>query len=98
MPGCPSGMGEKRSEFVFRQWLIQVSEFYRNVIKPARREAAVEMPQARHDHPDDRRFDIRPRLIENEEIQAGAPGDIDAGKHLVARVVERPPSSLRRMR
>ena len=46
------------------------------------------MPQARNDHSDDRDLDIGPRLIEDEEIEAGAPGEIDAGKHLIARIVE----------
>src|SRR5271170_5232771 len=46
------------------------------------------MPQSRNDHPDHRHLDIRPRLIEHEKIETGAPGDIDAGKYLLAGIVE----------
>src|SRR6266481_9768038 len=82
-------MGEKRSEFVFQKRPISQSEFHRNIVKSARSEAAIEMPQSRNDHSDDRNLDVGPRLIEDEEIEACAPGDIDAGEHLIARVVDR---------
>ncbi len=85
-------MGKKRREFAFRQRLISQSEFHRNIVKPARCEAAIEMPQSRNDHSDDGDLDVGPRLIEDEEIETCAPGDIDAGQHLVARVVEAPKS------
>src|ERR1700720_3478420 len=82
-------MGEKRSELAFRQRPVAQSELDRNVVKPARREAAIEMPQSRNDHPDDRDLDVGPCLIEDEEVEASAPGDVDAGVDLLARVVER---------
>ena len=70
-PDDPSGMGMKRVELAFRQRPVAQSELYRNIVKPARREAAIEMPQPRNDHSDDRDFDVGPRLIEDEEIEAG---------------------------
>src|SRR5258707_11246594 len=82
-------MGEKRSEFVFQKRPISQSEFHRNIVKSARSEAAIEMPQSRNDHSDDRDLDVGPRLIEDEEIEARARGDVDAGVDLLARVVER---------
>ena len=42
------------------------------------------MPQPRHDHPDDGDLNVGPRLVEHEEIEAGAPGDIHAGVDLPA--------------
>src|SRR5258708_13372878 len=47
------------------------------------------MPQSGNDLSDDRDLDVGPGLIEDEEIEACAPGDIDAGEHLIARVVDR---------
>src|SRR5258706_15429254 len=82
-------MGEKRSEFVFQKRPISQSEFHRNIVKSARCETAIEMPQSRNDHSDDRDLDVGPRLIEDEEIEARAPGNIDAGVDVLARVVER---------
>ena len=67
---------------------IPQSELDRNIVKPAGPKAAIEMPQAGNDHPDDRDLDVGPGLIEDEEIEARAPGDIDAGVDLVAGVVE----------
>ena len=72
-------MGMKRIELAFRQRPVPQSELDRNIVKPAGREAAIEMPQARNDHPDDRNLDVGPRLIEHEEIEARALGEIDAG-------------------
>ena len=87
-PDDPSAVRKERRQLAFRQRPIQQSKFYRNIVKPARCEAAVEMPQPRHDHPDDRDLDVGPRLIEDQEIEARAPGDVDAGVDLRARVVE----------
>src|ERR1019366_6051883 len=88
-PDEPSGVRKERRKFAFRQRPIQQSELYRNIVKPARSEAAIEMPQSGNDHPDDRDPDVGPRLIEDEEIEARALGDIDAGVDLPARVVEK---------
>src|SRR6187399_2051639 len=46
------------------------------------------MPQSRNNHSNDRDLDVGPGLVEDEEIEACAPGDIDAGEHLIARVVD----------
>jgi len=62
------------------------SEFHRNIVKSARSEAAIEMPQSRNDHSDDRNLDVGPRLIEDEEVEARARGDVDAGVDMLARV------------
>ncbi len=59
-----------RIELVFRQRPVPQSELDRNVVKPAGREAAIEMPQSRNDHAYDRDLDIGTRLIEDEEIEA----------------------------
>src|SRR5437868_4001429 len=88
-PDHPSGMRKEWREFAFRQWSIEQTELYRNVIKSARPETAVEVPQAGDDHPRDRDLDVRSGLIEHEEIVARPPGDLDAGIDLIARVVER---------
>src|ERR1700686_2624996 len=82
-------MRQKRRQFVFRARPIQQSELDRNVVKPARPEAAIEMPQSGNDHPDDGDADVGPRLIEDEEIEARARGDIDAGVDLPASIVEK---------
>ena len=80
------GLGVKRVELVFRQRPISPSELDRNIVKATGTEAAVEMPQSRNDHSDDRDLDIRARLIEDKEIETRALGEIDAGSHLLARV------------
>src|SRR5437868_14553181 len=85
----PSGMREERREFAFRQGSIEQPKFYRNVVKPARPETAVEVPQAGDDHPRHRDFDVRSGLIEHEEIITRPAGNLDAGIDLIARVVER---------
>src|SRR6202042_3404193 len=81
-----SGVGVKRVELGFRQRVVEPSELYRDIVKPAGAEAAIEVPQSRNDHPDDRDLDIGPRLVEDEEIQARTLGDLHAGHHLLAPV------------
>src|SRR5215831_11291256 len=83
-PGSPSGVREERCELAFRQRLVSPSKLDWNVVEPARREAAIEMPQAGNDHPGDRDFDVGPRLIEDEEIELVSSGDTHAGLHLFA--------------
>src|ERR1700678_3002795 len=85
-PGSPSGMGVNRIELVFPQGPVTPSELYRHIVKPAAREASIEMTQSRNDHSDDRRFDVGTRLIEDEEIEARLLRERDAGRHLFARV------------
>ena len=63
-------MRENRVEFVFLERPFEPSELYRNIVKPAGRETAIEMPQSRNDHSDDRHLDVGARLIEDEEIEA----------------------------
>src|ERR1700693_2753706 len=88
-PDAPSGVWKERRKFAFRQRPIQPSELYRNIVKPARSEAAIEIPQCRNDHSDDLDRNGGPRLIEDEEIEAGSPGDVDAGVYLRTRIVDR---------
>src|SRR5262245_66217044 len=76
----------KRIELVFRQRLVSPSELDRDIEKPARREATVEMPQSRNDHSGDRDFDVGSRLIEDEEIEARTLGEVHASRHLLARI------------
>ena len=79
-------MGVNWIELVFRQRPVSQSELYRNIVKPARREAAIEMPHSRNDHSDDRDLDVGACLIEDEEIEARSLGEAHAGRHLLARV------------
>ena len=46
----PSAVGKERSEFAFQVSAVSQSELDRHIVKPSRREAAVEMPHARRDH------------------------------------------------
>ena len=62
-------MGMNRIELVFLQRPVAQSEFDRHIVKPATREAAIEMPQSRNDHPDHGNPDVRPGQVENEEIE-----------------------------
>src|ERR1700733_15446273 len=84
-PGSPSGVGVNRIELVFLEGTVTQSELYRHIVKPAAREAPIEMTQSRNDHPDDRRLDVGTRLIEDEEIEARLLREGDAGDHLFAR-------------
>ena len=55
-----------RIELVFRQRPVSQSELYRNIVKPARPEAAIEMPHSRNsrnDHSDDREGGARKALL-----------------------------------
>ena len=78
-------MGVNRIELVFRQRPVSQSELYRNIVKSARPEAAIEMPHSRNDHSDDRDIDVGARLIEDEEIEALSLGGMDTGGHLFVR-------------
>src|ERR1700746_2375010 len=79
-------MGMKWIELVFRQRSISQSELYRDIVEPAGREAAIEMPQPRNDHSDDWDVDIGPRLIEDEEVKALSFGKTHASSRLFACV------------
>ena len=78
-------MGVNWIELVFRQRPVSQSKLYRNIVKPARPEAAIEMPHSRNDHSDDRDVDVGARLIEDEEIEALSLGGMDTGGHLFVR-------------
>ena len=73
-------------EFAFLQRLIAQSKPHRNIVKPTKPEAAIEMPQSRNNHSHDRRLDVGTRLIEDEEIEARLLCEGDAGRHLFACV------------
>ena len=73
-------------ELGLRQWPLSKSELYRNIVKPARREAAIEMPHSRNDHSDDRDVDVGARLIEDEEIEPLSHGETHARGHLLVSV------------
>src|ERR1700751_1326970 len=81
-----SGLRVERIELVLRQRSIAQFELYWNIVKPAGREAAIEMAQSRNNDPHDRNLDIRTRLIENEEIESMPFGKFHAGHHLLALV------------
>src|ERR1700727_3844889 len=82
--GTTSGVGVNRIEFVSRQRPVSQSELDGNIVKPARREAAIEMPQSRNDHSDNRYLDVGTRLIEHKKIETLALGEVHAGHHLLA--------------
>src|SRR5271155_5738391 len=73
-------------ELVFRQRMVAPAELDRDVVEPAGREAPIEVPQARNDHPDDRDVDIRTRLIEHAKIKAASPGEIHASCRLLVGI------------
>src|SRR5215470_13619868 len=75
-----------RIELAFRPRPIQPSELDRHIEKPARRKAAVEMPQSRNDHSDNGNLDVGTRLIEHEEIEPALLGNAHTSHHLFARV------------
>src|SRR5262249_25874033 len=65
----PSSMRMNWIELGLRQWPFSKSELYRNIVKPARCEAAIEMPQSRDDNPDHGNAYIGTRLVENQKSQ-----------------------------
>src|SRR3954465_4499929 len=75
-----------RIEFAFRRWPVAPSELHRNIVEPARREAAIEMTHPRNDHARDRNADVGSRLVEHEEVEAGTSDCLDAGHYLLARI------------
>ena len=79
----------ERIEIGFPQRPFAQTQFDRHVIEPPGGETAMDMPQSRNDHPDNGNIDVRPGLVENEEIQAKTPGKLDAGKHLLAPIEAR---------
>src|SRR5580704_16920933 len=82
----PSGVGVNRVKLVFLERSVAQSELCRHVVKPATPKAAIEMPQSGDDDSDDRHLNVRPSLIEDEEVQADLLGEAHAGAHLLTSV------------
>jgi hypothetical protein len=61
-------MGMNWIELIFRKRPVLQSQLYRNIVKPARREATIEMPHSRNDHSDNGDADVGASLIEDEEV------------------------------
>jgi hypothetical protein len=64
-------------------------EIDRHVVKSARCETTIEMPQSRNDHPDDRNFDVWAGLVEDEEIEPMTLDELYASQHLLASIEAR---------
>jgi hypothetical protein len=79
-------LGVKRIELVFRGRPVAQPQLYWDIVKPARREAAIEMAQSRNNHADDRDLDIGTRLIKDQEIKSLSLCEIHACHHLLALV------------
>src|SRR5258708_38239796 len=80
-----SGLRMQRIEFLFGQRTMAPPELDRDIVKPARREAAGKMPQGWNDNPDHRHLGIGTRLIGDQETQPRAPGTMNARANLPAR-------------
>ena len=76
----------KRIEIALRHRPVEPSELDRNIVEPAGREAAIEVPQARNDHPHHRNLDVGTGLVEDEEVEALALAEVHAGHHLFALI------------
>ena len=57
-----------RVEIAFQNRPVSPSELYWDIVKPSGREASIEVPQSRHDHPHDRDLNVGTCLIEHKEI------------------------------
>ena len=75
-----------RIEIAFQGRLVQPAELDWDIVKSSGREPAVEVPQPRNNHANDRNVDVGAGVIENEEIEARTFGHVDAGEHLLARI------------
>jgi hypothetical protein len=87
--GSSLGMRKELRQFAFGNRSVAQSQLYGDVVKPARSEATVEVPQAWHDHPGDRGFDVRPGLVKDEKIQPRFSRDLYARINMLTRVFER---------
>src|SRR6202012_3421629 len=83
-PAFPSGVGNEWRQFAFQQRPIPQSEFDRNIVEAPRTKTPVKMPQAGNDDAEDREAGAWSGLVEDKKIEAGAPGQLDAGQHLIA--------------
>src|ERR1700761_7574973 len=93
-----SAMRQERREFVLLNRLVAETELHRHVVKPARSEATIEMPQARDDHAHHGDLEVRTGLIQHQEVEPRAFGDLHAGHDLIAGVVELAEIEARRQR
>src|SRR5258708_8491835 len=80
-----SGLRMQRIEFLFGQRTIAPPELDRDIVKPARREAAVKKPPDWHDNADHRHLVIGTSLVAEHEIQPRAPRNMHARAHLLDR-------------
>ena len=69
----------------FPQRSFAQTELDRHIIESPGSEAAI-VPQSRNDHPGNGNLDVRPGLVENEEIQAKMFGKLYAGEDLPAPI------------
>src|ERR1700693_206387 len=76
----------QRIELALRHRSLEPSKLDRHVVEPAGRKPPIEMSQARDDDTHDRNRDVGPCLVEHEEIEPRAPGNLDAGLGLLAGV------------
>ena len=81
-----SGLGMKRVELALRHAAGQATQLDRNIVEPAGREAAIEVPQSRNDDAHDRNLDVGTGLVEDEKVEAFTLGEVHAGHHLLALV------------
>ena len=79
----------ERIELGFRYRPLAQTEIERHVVEAARSETAIEMPQSRNDHPDDRNLDVGAGLVEDEEIEPMTLDELYAGQHLLAPIEAR---------
>src|SRR5581483_5776752 len=93
-----SSMRQEGRQLAFPERFVREAHPDRDIVQTARREAFVEMPQARREHAHHGHADIGPGLVEHEEIEASASGHRDAGFDLLAHAVERHLHAQRRRR
>jgi hypothetical protein len=82
-PSTSSAMRVNGIKVAFRNRAVAQSTLHRHVVKPAGREAAIEMAQPGRDHPDHRDADVEGGLIEHHEIETGFRSEPHAGIDLL---------------
>src|SRR5689334_11496891 len=80
--GRISRRGKVRVELALRYRAVAKSDLDGNIVQPAGREAAVEVPQRGNDYSDNGHPDVGAGLVQNKEIEALSLDEFDAGKHL----------------
>src|SRR5262249_39716416 len=79
-------MGVNGIELMLRQRPIAPSKVHWDIVNPTGCEAAIEMPQSRHDHAHQGGLDSGPGLIEHQKIDAGLLGKTHTGYLLAHRM------------